>query len=996
MGNEKRIVFDPFCLDLANEQLWRGSQPIKLRPKAFAVLDHLVGRPGQLVTKDDLLNAVWPGTFVSDAVLKVTIRQLRDALGDDPKTPRFIETAHRRGYRFIGLIGEVDAASAANVRIANRVVPGFGQQVVGREEGLALMRGWLEKSLAGERQIVFVTGEAGIGKTALVDNFAAWVASDGDLRVGRGQCLEQYGTGEAYLPVLEAISRLCREQPEVLDVLRAHAPMWLLQMPSLVSAEDRELLSRAVSGATRERMLREICEALEALTVERPLVLILEDLHWSDYSTVDLVSYLARKRQPAKLMVIGTYRPADLIITGHPLTSVKQELVGKQQCEELPLEYLTESTIGKYLSLRFPGNVFPAELARLIHERTDGNPLFLVNAADYLLSEKLITQINGRWELTIGTENINVGVPDSIKQMIEKQLDYLDPLQRRTLEAASVAGLKFSTFAVVAALDEDRASVEAGCEELAHQRQFIQEAGVRVLPGGEAMTRYRFIHALYQNVLYEKSTRSRRMQFHRRIGEELEALYGEDAREIAAQLAMHFERAGDPKRAAKYFQRAADNAIRRFAYREAVLLSRRGLDLLLSLPDTPERAEQELCLHLTIGMPLIATEGYAAAEVGAVYLRARELCRRLGDPPDLSEVLWGLWTFYTLKAELRIARKVAEELLQFSHRLSDPALAVRGLWAMEATFTHLGEHELAVEHYEKAVRLYDPRQRLNDGSALHPAVAMPCFAAWALWLLGKPDQARDKIQEALKLAQEIEEPLSLAHARLFGAILYQLRREPEAAIELATAAIDVSNEHGLVLYRAMATIMQGSVLSEYGRHTEAIERIDHGLAALQTIATDLVRPHFLGLGAEALSSARRYDEALKKLQEGLDLAERGGERYYEAELYRLKGEILLKKAGWVDMRVKNKVPDNVIAQAENCFDQALTTAKKQKSRSWQLRTATSLFRLYYGGDKEEKGVALLKEAFAMFSEGLSTPDLRDAKVLLNSWLRVVEDGNPIH
>jgi len=262
------------------------------------------------------------------------------------------------------------------------------------------------------------------------------------------------------------------------------------------------------------------------------------------------------------------------------------------------------------------------------------------------------------------------------------------------------------------------------------------------------------------------------MQFHRRIGEELEALYGEDAREIAAQLAMHFERAGDPKRAAKYFQRAADNAIRRFAYREAVLLSRRGLDLLLSLPDTPERAEQELCLHLTIGMPLIATEGYAAAGVGAVYLRARELCRRLGDPPDLSEVLWGLWTFYTLKAELRIARKVAEELLQFSHRLSDPALAVRGLWAMEATFTHLGEHELAVEHYEKAVRLYDPRQRLNDGSALHPAVAMPCFAAWALWLLGKPDQARGKIQEALKLAQEIEEPLSLAHARLFGAILF--------------------------------------------------------------------------------------------------------------------------------------------------------------------------------------------------------------------------------
>lgn len=983
MGNEKRILFDPFCLDLANEQLWRGSQPIKLRPKAFAVLDHLIGRPGQLVTKDDLLNAVWPGTFVSDAVLKVAIRQIRDALGDDPKTPRFIETAHRRGYRFIGLIGEVDTASAAVARTADRLVPGFAQQVVGREETLAILRGWLEKSLAGERQIIFVTGEAGIGKTALVDTFAQWVASDGDLRVGRGQCLEQYGTGEAYLPVLEAISRLCREQPEVVDVLRAHAPMWLLQMPSLVSAEDRALLGRAVSGATRERMLREICEALEALTAERPLVLILEDLHWSDYSTLDLVSYLARKRQPAKLMVIGTYRPADLIIAGHPLTSVKQELVGKQQCEELPLEYLTEATIGKYLSLRFPGNVFPAELARLIHERTDGNPLFLVNAVDYLLSEKLITQIKGRWELTIGAENLNVGVPDSIKQMIEKQLDHLDPLQRRTLEAASVAGLTFSTFAVVAALREDRASVEAGCEELARQHQFIQEARVRVLPSGEAMTRYRFIHALYQNVLYERSTRSRRMQFHSRIGEQLENLYGEDAKAIAAQLAMHFERAGDHKRAAEYFERAADNAIRRFAYREAVLLSRRGLELLLSLPDTSGRAEQELCLHLTLGMPLIATEGYASAEVGAVYLRARELCRQLGDPPDLSEVLWGLWTFYTLKADLRTARKIAEELLQFSQQLSDPVLAVRGFWAMEATFTHLGEHELAVEHYEKAVRLYDPKQRLNDGSALHPAVAMPCFAAWALWSLGKPDQARDRIQEALKLAREIKEPLSLAHARFFGAILHQLRREPEAAIELATAAIEVSNEHGLVLYRAMATIMQGWVLSEYGRHADAIERINHGLEALRTIATELLRPHFLGLLAEALLRAQRHDEALEKLQEGLDLAERGGERYYEAELYRLKGEILLKRAGWVDLRMKPKVADKVIAQAENCFQQSMTIAKKQKSRSWQLRTAMSLFRLYDGGDRQEEGVALLKEAFETFSEGLGTPDLRGAKVLLD-------------
>ncbi|HEU0005271.1 MAG TPA: AAA family ATPase, partial [Terriglobia bacterium] len=312
MGNEKRIIFDPFSLDVVNERLWKGSQAIKLRPKAFAVLSYLLGRPGQLVTKEDLLNTVWPETFVGEAVLKVVIRQLREALDDDPKSPRFIETAHRRGYRFIRQIAEGGQVLAGEQKIESHKAilasplsaadspPG----VVGRDEALLRMQGWLAKVRGGERQIVFVTGEAGIGKTALVDTFARSIASDRSIRIGRGQCLEQYGRSEAYLPVLEAIGRLCREQREVVDVLRTHAPLWLLQMPSLVSASDREVLSREVSRATRERMLREMSEALEGLTAKLPLVLILEDLHWSDYSTLDLISYQARQRQTAQLMLI--------------------------------------------------------------------------------------------------------------------------------------------------------------------------------------------------------------------------------------------------------------------------------------------------------------------------------------------------------------------------------------------------------------------------------------------------------------------------------------------------------------------------------------------------------------------------------------------------------------------------------------------------------------------------------------------------------------------
>src|SRR5262245_54578835 len=411
-------------------------------------------------------------------------------------------------------------------------------------------------------------------------------------------------------------------------------------------------------------MLREMGDALETLTADLPLVLILEDLHWSDYSTLDLISYLAKQRHAAQLMLIGTYRTVELILSGHPLKAVKQELLAKQQCEELPVEYLSEESVAKYLSFRFPANRFPAELAGLIHERTEGNPLFMVNTVDYLVAEELIVESEDEWELVADVGKVEVGVPESIKQMIEKQVDHLDAHQQRTLEAASVAGAEFSTLALVAGLDEDRAVIEARCDELARQHHFIQAAGVQILPNEEVVSRYGFIHALYQNVLYERVSESRRMQLHRRIGERGEALYGDRAREIAAELAMHFERGGDYKRAVKYLQQAAEDDIRRFAYLEAVSLARRGLGLIKRLPDTPERARQELSLHITLEVPLIATEGYAAPEVGVTYTRARELCRHVGDTEEISQVLWGLWTFYIVKAEMGTAHAIAKEFLR--------------------------------------------------------------------------------------------------------------------------------------------------------------------------------------------------------------------------------------------------------------------------------------------------------------------------------------------
>ena len=639
-GNEKRIVFDSFCLDLANERLWKGSQAIRLRPKVFTLLDYLLRRPGLLVTKEELIEAVWPGTFVGDSVLKVVVRQLRKELGDDPKHPRFIETAHRRGYRFIGAIAAPAQTGHPATPHSSLHAATAPQAVVGREEALSRMRTCSHKMLRGERQVLFVTGEAGIGKTALVDAFVQSVVFDGTIRTARGQCLEQYGTSEAYLPVLEAIGRLCRENAQVVDVLRTNAPMWLLQMPSLLGASDREVLSREMSGATHERMLREMGGTLEALTADRPLVLILEDLHWSDYSTLDLITYLACQPQPAPLMLIGTYRTAELIVRGHPLNAVKRELLAKQQCEELPLEDLSEEAVATYLAVRFPGNRFPTKLAASIHQRTEGNPLFMINAVDYLVAEKLIDLREESWELVVDMENVKLGVPDSIKHMIEKQIDHLDVEEQRTLEAASIAGAVFSIAALAAGLEEDVSAVEARCHKLARQHQFIHEGDVVEIPEGAAVARYGFRHSLYQNVLYERVSTSRRVQLHRRIAKREEDLYGDHVSDIAAELAMHFERGQDYGQAAKYLQHAAKTALRRFAYQDAVGLARRGLKLLERLADTPARAQLELRLCLTLGVPLIAIEGYAARDVGTVYTRARELCRQLWGPTgNLSSTL---------------------------------------------------------------------------------------------------------------------------------------------------------------------------------------------------------------------------------------------------------------------------------------------------------------------------------------------------------------------
>jgi len=592
MKPNKQVSFGPFRLDEANESLWRDSKTISLRPKAYAVLKYLVDHRGTLVTKEELLEGIWADTFVTDGVLKDCIHQLRDIFEDDARSPQFIETVHRRGYRFIApVVEERTSAPACPIKPYDPQERTFSEsEVLDREEALSQLSSWLDKAIDAEKQIVFVTGEAGIGKTTLVEAFLQRASQRHNIWIAKGQCLEQYGAGEAYLPVLDCFSRLgSRPQGEqIVEQMRANAPNWLAQMPRLFSRRECEDFRETFGGVTREGMLREMAELLEALTADTPLVLALEDLHWSDYSTLDLISYLARRRDNSRLLIIGTYRPVEVVLSEHPLKDVKRELQMHKLCHELPLEYLSVQAVAEFLRFKFPAHDFPDALAATIHQRSEGNPLFMINVVEYLVNEQIVVERGAGWHLQVTLDDIELDVPENIRNLIEKHLERLSTEEQRILEGASVVGIDCSAVAIGAGLAEDVVLIEQICDKLARHDHFLLPAYLARLPDGTITPRYRFIHALYLDVLYHRVPSTRRSQIHGRIGCCGEALYGEQVGEIAAELAVHFEQAHDNARAVKYLRLAAENAARRSANHEALNLARRGLRVLEVLPHSAE------------------------------------------------------------------------------------------------------------------------------------------------------------------------------------------------------------------------------------------------------------------------------------------------------------------------------------------------------------------------------------------------------------------------
>ena len=971
--NKRQFFFPPFRLDPVNAQFWRGEQQISLRRKTFDVLLYLVDHPGQLVTKQALLDAVWPEVTVSDSMPAVCVKELRKVLGDEAKIPRLIETVHGRGYRFIAKVVSDAPAEAARKPAASAT--GNRPIMVGREDELARMQSWYSQVLEGQRKVVFIAGEAGIGKTAFVRAFLDSIAEGGGARLGRGQCIEQYGAGEPYMPVLEALTRLGQEAggERTIELLNRFAPTWLAQMSALLTPEQSARLQAQNQGVTQQRMLREMAHALEALTAETPLVLLVEDLHWSDCSTLELISAVARRSEPAPLLILGTYRPVEMLAHDHPLRTMKQELELHRYCEELRLKLLNEEDVRGYLTRRFSTNGSRrfARFAPAIHERTDGNPLFMVNVVDYLVNAGLLA--SSREASAAGSAEIlradRIEVPRSVRQMIERNLERLKPEEQAVLEGASVAGLDFSAAAVAAGLERPRSEVEACCARLSRREQFVVGKDPVTRPDGTVATSFRFLHALYKEVLYERVPIGKRAEVHRRVAEAEEVAYGERASEIAAQLAHHFGRGGSSEKAIEYLIRAGEHAATNGADNEVIAQLDAALELVAKLQDDRARRLQELRLRISIGPSLMAIKGLGSSETAANYTRALELSQLTEDTRALFEALSGLWTFHLVRAEHREAEALVQQLLGSARESKDDPHSAFAHFAAGNTAFWRGEFETAAECLSRSIAACEPGHRFHQVFVDDPTVYSRAYAAWTKHCQGLPDQALTALSDCLRIARRQAHPRTLAMASQFAGHLHVFRREPDSVLEYCRTLESLADEHGFPFYQALAEILAGCAAVQRGQAEPGVEAIRRGLDAWQTLGSALAVPWFLGELADGLRALGRCDEALKVVNDALHQSERTGELQFAAELYRIAGAALMAQAK--------------VAEAEDHFRRAVQVARTQGARMWQQRATTNLARLLDRQGKRAEARAMLAEIYGWFAEGFAVPDLKDAKTLLD-------------
>jgi len=703
----------------------------------------------------------------------------------------------------------------------------------------------------------------------------------------------------------------------------------------------------------KQQTLDALVAWLEAEATRQPVLVAWEDLHWADPTTLEVLGLVIEQAPTVPMLHVLTSRPA--FSPPWPQRSHMTPLV---------LNRLERPQVEALITQRARGKTLPAEVVQHIVTKTDGVPLYVEELTKMLLASALLREEADQYVLTGPLRTVTI--PDTLQDALMARLDQLNRA-KEVAQLGAVLGREFAYELLQAIAPQDEDILHAGLAQLVAAELLYQR-------GRPPRARYVFKHALIQDAAYTSLLKSTRQHVHQQIAQVLERQFPALVETQPELVAQHYTAAGYHAQAVRYWQWAGQHASDRSAYLEAISHVTTGIELLKSLPETPERTQHALTMHLALGAALQMAKGQAAPEVEHAYTQARALCQQVGETPELVPVLFGLWRFYNIQQQFHTACELGETLLRLAQRAHDPALAVVAHYALGWTWFCLGALPAARQHLEEGSARYTPDQRraLVFGIGQDPGVACRAYVAWTLWLLGYPEQALIRLHDALALAHELSHPISLAFTWCLAATVYQLRRDVPAAYEHAEAAVALATEQGFTQWVALGTILRGWALALQGQGQAGMAQVRQGIAAWLTTGAALLAPWFCTLLAEASDYLGHPEDGLQALTEAHTLVEQHEERFWEAEVCRLRGVLLLRQPG---------TPQ---AEAETWLQRALDVARRQEAKSLELRAAMSLARLWHQQGRHTEARDLLEPIYGWFTEGFDTADLQEARALLEA------------
>jgi tetratricopeptide (TPR) repeat protein len=688
--------------------------------------------------------------------------------------------------------------------------------VVGREQEIRRLEGLLELAVRGSGKIALLSGEPGIGKTALARLFLYSIYRRyPDLLVGRGACVEQYGTGEAYLPFLEALRTLLtgRRRDRLVAILRRHAPTWCLQFPSIFSGAALDQLRHEAIGASKERMLREFGDALREIAAEFPIVLLLEDLHWSDSSSIDLIRHLGQHIREQRLLVLGTVRPEEQEAGYQLFKNCKRELQGQLACEEIQLAALEPEHIARYLARHFSPNDFPPDFAAMIHHKTEGHPLFTTGIFQLLVERGDAVKRDQVWRLARPLSEMDLAVPESVRGMIAKKLEMLEKEDRRVLQYASVQGDQFLSAVLVPMLKIDELALEECLARLERVHSLIQTLGEDELPDGSLAIRYRFAHVLYQNHLYTNLLSKRRTLLHREAGEILVQCYGRETARIAMALARHFERGRDLPRAVQYLIQAGDNAVALYAHAQAIEHYSRALELTEKLAEVPPW-ETRTALYKKRGDALLSIG--CAMEAATDFQKLCDLAHAAGHAEWECRGLILLANVHNYKRDPESMEHSATQALAMASSIEHRELRAEAVGQVAMSRMVIGRLVEAHELFEQSISAARP---LRHVPALLQSLT---FSGVNHFFRSRYADAESAEIEASRIAAESDNGFYLALSLMYlGFSRANLGRLSEALATL-NEALEIARRNGNQIVLARAPNAIGWIYREIGNLQDAI------------------------------------------------------------------------------------------------------------------------------------------------------------------------------